>query len=449
MYPKFHSVRRREFLRLGSLIGFGVGLPSVLSPDALAVSAAGAKVKAKACVMVWLDGGPSHIDTFDPKPDAPAEVRGPFQAIQTSVPGVRVSELFPRIAQRMDQIALVRSLTSPLGEHHLGTQYLMTGYPPSPVIAYPPLVSSIAKHRAAACELGGRGGALPRSVAVPNFDVGGANLNPHGFLPPQFAPFSVQADPAAEDFAVRYLQGDLQNESPPAGSLERLERRRRFRASLAPAGQVDALTTQAFDLLRSRAARRAFSLDEESQAARDRYGRRTIGQSCLLARRLLEAGVPLVSVVHHGWDTHQALVTRLRDGFVGAKTPVGLAPSLDTALAALLDDLHERGLWEETLIVVMGEFGRTPKANAAGGRDHWPRVFSALLAGGPICGSAVIGASDRYGESPEERPVTPGDLAHTILAAMGIDARQAHLTADGRKIALADPDAAAIAEVLA
>jgi hypothetical protein len=228
-----------------------------------------------------------------------------------------------------------------------------------------------------------------------------------------------------------------------------MQRRFEFRNELAAGQGVDPLTAQAFALLSSRSAKEAFDLRRESEETRRRYGPKTIGQSCLLSRRLVEAGVPLVTVVNHGWDTHADVITRLRDGYVGAKIPVGLGPSLDQALSALLDDLRDRGLMEETLVVVMGEFGRTPKWNAAGGRDHWPRVFSVLLAGGPIRGGICWGASDRNGESPTDNPVTPADLCHTILRSMGMDATVPLPSPDGRPILVADPGGRAIEGLLA
>jgi hypothetical protein len=428
-------------------------MPEVLRRTAAAAddsaSAAGGRAIAKSCIMIWLDGGPSHIDTWDPKPEAPREVRGPFEAIATRVPGVRISELFPRLATKLDQVALLRSLTSPLGEHNLGAQYLLTGYRPSPVIEYPSLVSTIAAQLSGSAGGVGRGrGVLPQSVAVPNFRVGGGALKPEGFLPAQFAPFAVQADPAEADFAVRHLNWSEGTEKR-GDTSRRLERRRAFRRRFDGDQRLDPLTQQAFDLLGSSKARRAFAIDREPAPLRDRYGRRTLGQSCLLARRLVEAGVPLVSVINHGWDTHLDLVTRLKDGFTGAKNPVGLGPSLDRALTTLIEDLQQRGLWDETLVIVMGEFGRTPRWNAAGGRDHWPRVFSVLLAGGPVQGGAVIGSSDRHGESPADRPITPADLAHTVYTAMGIDPSAVVETDDGRPISLADRNGQVISGVLA
>ncbi|XZE53887.1 DUF1501 domain-containing protein [Planctomycetaceae bacterium SH139] len=441
---------RREFLRVGSLLGTGLTLPNLLSSTTPALADGSSTAVAKSCIFIWLDGGPSHLDTFDPKPAAPAEVRGPFSAIQTNIPGLWISELFPRLAQRMDRLAVIRSLTSPLGEHNLGAQYLLTGYQPSPVIEHPSFTSVMASQfskqalvddQSRGATKASRNNPLPPSVAIPNHRIGGSKLNAAGFLPAQFAPFSVDSDPSKADFSVRNLEFSQ-------GDIGRLQRRQRYRQWLAEEQILDPLAQQAFSLLQSSAARQAFNLDAESVETRRRYGSKTIGQSCLLARRLITAGVRLVSVVDHGWDTHLDLITRLRDGYTGAKVPVGLGPSLDMALTALLDDLEASGQLNETLVVVMGEFGRTPKWNTGGGRDHWPRVFSALLAGGPIQVGSVLGASDQQGESPHERPVTPADLAHTLYAAMGIDPRQTIMTPDARPITLGHPEATAISELL-
>ena len=433
--PSEHSLRlsRRTWLQVGGLWGLSLQLPELLANRAFATTT-NQPSQAKACILIWLDGGASHIDLFDPKPNAPSEVRGPFETLQTSLPGVHVSELLPQLAKRLDRCCLIRSVTSPLGEHNLGAQYLLTGYPPSQVLEYPTWLSTL--HR---CQTAPQSHALPSSIAVPNFDVGGANLSPNGFLPSWFAPFEIGSDPAKPDFQVRNFTPNSPLGTGGPLDTERLLRRQRFRTQMASIefgndASPDVLTEQAFALLQSENAKQAFDLAQEPASVKQRYGTRTIGQSCLLARRLVEAGVPLVSVVNPGWDTHADLVTRLRDGFTGAEIPVGLGPNLDQAVSALLDDLVDRGLFAETLVVVMGEFGRTPRANAMGGRDHWPRVFSVLLAGGPIARGAVYGSSDRFGESPDANPVTPADLAHTIFAAMGVDATNAHTTPDGRTI---------------
>lgn len=417
---------RRDFLRLGSLTAFGLGLPGLLQ-------AATAAPRAKSCILVWLDGGPSHLDLFDPKPDAPREVRGPFGAIDTDIAGVQLSELLPQLAQRLKHVALLRSMTSPLGEHNFGAQYLLTGYKPTPAIEYPTL-GAVISHERSAQEV------LPAFIAVPDFAVGGRKFSPVGFLPVNHAPLELRGDPANPDFRVQNLT------FYPGLNETRLARRQhflndldRFQSNVEHSAQstaTDPLFEQAFRLITSPSAKLAFDLHDETEKTRAAYGPRTIGQSCLLARRLVERGVPLVTVNNIGWDTHGQLVLRLKEGYSGAKIGVGLGPLLDTALAALIDDLREHGLWDSTLLVVMGEFGRTPKLNTGGGRDHWPRVFSVLVGGAGIAGGQVIGRSDAHGESPADRPITPSDLAATIYTLLGIDPRRKLLSPDGRPIAI-------------
>ena len=418
---------RRDVLTVGSLTALGLSLSDWFGRSA---SAEASNAKRRSCVLIWLDGGPSHLETFDPKPHAPKEVRGPFGTVSTSVPGVAICDLMPLSAARMKDLAIVRSVTSPLGEHNFGTHYMLTGYKPTPVIEYPSL-GAVVSHQQTKPQV------LPANIAVPDFRVGGGRMTGHGFLPSRTAPFPVVGDPAKPDFQVRDL------EFAPGLNGTRLSRRQEFVSQLDGWSRQldqDSLPTstgefeEAFRLMTSPDAKKAFDLSEESPQTRNRYGRKTIGQSCLLARRLIERGVPFVTVNNRGWDTHQDLVTRLKDGYTGAKVPVGLIPSLDSALAALLDDLKSRGFLDDTLIVVMGEFGRTPKLNTSAGRDHWPRVFSVLLAGGGVPGGQVIGSSDAVGESPADRPVTPADLARTIYTLLGIDPELEFQTADGRPI---------------
>lgn len=441
---------RREALQVG-VSAFGLSLANRFAATAADSVAKRPTRSIKSCVLIWLDGGPSHIETLDPKPLAPSEVRGPLGSISTRLPGVSLTECLPEVAQRLDRFSIVRSVTSPLGEHNFGTHYMMSGYRPTPVVEYPAFNS-------AAAFVSNYTGKLPAHVAVPDFRVGGGRFSGNGFLPGAVAPFSAGGDPAKPGFRVRDLQ--------PWFGLDsvRLSRRQEFlnrlngflenreqnsdttpEASKSPPGEFD----QAWDLITSNEARAAFDLSDEPAAVKTRYGRKTVGQSCLLARRLIERGVPFVTVNQRGWDTHADLYTRLKEGFTGARKPVGLVPSLDLAVSALSDDLADRGLLDETLIVVMGEFGRTPKLNTRGGRDHWPRVFSVLLAGGGINSGQVIGSSDRTGESPLDRPVTPADLAATIHTALGVDPATMVHTPDGRPIRLASENSHVIDELLA
>ncbi|HVK12584.1 MAG TPA: DUF1501 domain-containing protein [Gemmataceae bacterium] len=413
------TASRRDVLRVGALTALGLSLP-----DLFRLQAQAAAPKAKACILVWLDGGPSHLETFDPKPDVPADVRGPFRPIQTKIPGIAVCEHLPRTAKVIDRIAILRSMTSPLGEHGIANQYLLTGYKPSPALDDPSYGAVVARVR-------GGDPVLPPSVAVPEFRPSAGA----GFLGPAYQPFATGGDPARPDFRVRDL-------SPFAGvTADRLRRRRDFlaefdtaQAALEKAAPTDPTFEQAYRLATSPEAKRAFDLNEEKPEVRGRYGPRTIGQSCLLARRLVERGVPFVSVLNTGWDTHDSLVLQLRDGYSGAKVGVGLVPTFDQAFSALISDLHERGLLESTLVIAMGEFGRTPKLNSRGGRDHWPRAFSVVLAGGGVRGGQVVGSSDRVGESPKDDPVTPADLARTIYTLLGIDPDHELHTPDGRPV---------------
>ena len=423
------GVTRRDMLCVGGLTALGLGMPDVLRLQKLAADE-DAPAKAKSCVLIWLDGGPSHLETLDLKPKAPVEVRGPFQPIETAVPGIQISEFMPHTARMMQQVAIIRSMTSPLGEHNFGTHYLMTGYKPTPVLEYPTYGAVLAHLRP-------RNGVLPAYVSVPDFRVGGSKLTGNGYLPVSSRPFSIGSDPSKPNFRVRDLSFF------PGVTATRIARRREFVGALDRFSRlVDSSTNtpadpefeQAYRLITSREAKQAFDLSDEPKSVRQRYGSKTVGQSCLLARRLIERGVPFVTVNHRGWDTHRDLVTRLKDGYTGARVPVGLIPSLDLALTALIDDLQQRRLLDETLIVVMGEFGRTPKLNTAAGRDHWPRVFSVLLAGGGTRGGQVIGSSDAVGESPKDRPVTPADLACTIYSLLGVDSERELQTTDGRPV---------------
>ena len=420
------GVNRRDFLRVGVVSCLGLSLSDILRAQASSPANPASK-KAVSCILIWLDGGPSHIDTFDPKPEAPVEVRGDFKPIATSVAGVRICEHLPRTARIMSDVALIRSLTHELGNHDTGSRYLLTGHKPSPATDYPSLGSVVAKESDKTI--------VPPYVAIPGaVPAGGA-----GYLPGNYSPISVGGDPSHADYRVRDL------DTPEGVSFDRFSRRREMLAKIdaysrqvetspATAGR-DAFYEQAYRLMTSPAAKKAFDLSAEPDSVRDRYGRGKVGSGCLLARRLVEAGSRFVTVVDTGWDTHTGIFKALPDAlFPGS----GKLPALDHAYSALLSDLKERGLLESTLVVLIGEFGRTPKINGAGGRDHWPRAGCACLAGGSVRGGQVIGATDAFGEAPIEKPVRPEDLAYSMLQLLGVDPTRQYIAPNGRPLKILD-----------
>lgn len=404
---------RRDFLKIGALGYFGLSLPALLR----AQSANAMASKEKSCILVWLGGGPSHVDTFDPKPDAPAEIRGEFNAIETNANGIRISEHLPYLAQQMDKFAILRSVTSPEGSHERATQYLNTGYKPLPSMEFPSYGAIVAKEKGAA-----KG--MPSYVSLLNMvESQGA-----GYLGGEFAPFEA-GDPSRPGYDVRDLK-------PPVGiSLDRIDRRRsilremdeafrRVDKSSAKIASMDSYFQQAYDMVYSPQAREAFDISREPQAMRETYGATNVGQSALLARRLVEAGVRFVTISTGGWDTHQQNWTRLKNT---------LLPPVDKGVAALLGDLHQRGLLDTTMVIVMGEFGRTPKINMQrGGRDHWPHVRSVVVAGCGIQGGQVVGSSDAQGAYPAERPIRVEDLSATIMARLDIDPMKEYHAPNGR-----------------
>jgi hypothetical protein len=403
---------RRDLLKVGALGAFGLTLGDLFAfgQDRAA--------RARSCILVWLNGGPSHLDMFDLKPEAPREIRGEFKPAD-SLPGVYVSEHMPRIARRLGKLTLIRSLTSMEGNHDRATHYLLTGHHPSPAIAHPGLGSVVAKEY-------GLGRDLPSNVVIPRtLDQGNA-----GYLPPSYNAF--EANPAG----VRSLT--------PTVSLDRIERRREMvRAvddlsrAVEEGGSVAArgeFFEQAYRLLTSPRAKAAFDLEAEPAKLRDAYGPTAVGRGCLLARRLVEAGTRFVTVVDDGWDTHDNAFRRLAGTYVDGKMIYrGKQPDLDQAYSALIDDLESRGLLRETLVILMGEFGRTPKVNSLGGRDHWPRVNSALLAGAGLRATA-LGRSDAHGELPDDRPVEVEELVWTIYHLLGIDPAKKYAAPGGRPV---------------
>lgn len=403
---------RREFLCRSLAVGAGALLPGT----AFGRGAAGAAPRARAVVQVFLQGGLSHLDTFDPKPDAPVDVRGAFRSIRTAIDGEQFTELCPRLAKLADRLVVIRSLTHTEAAHERAQHNMLTGYRPSPAIVYPSF-GSVVSH-----ELGMRND-LPPYVCIPRASVTDLGT---GYLGSAFGPFDIGSDPARRGFEVKDLA--------PSSDLDpaRAQRRRQLLAQLDSgfvndADAVDATEAfyeQAWKLIDSPAAREAFRLDAEPDAVRDRYGRTGIGQSLLLARRLVEAGVRFVAVPSGGWDHHRGIVRALRRQM----------PPVDQAFAALVEDLDERGLLDSTMTLLSTEFGRTPRANRDDGRDHWPRAFACVAAGGGWKRGVVHGRTDPTGSEPESHPVSPADVAATMFAQLGIDPEKRLMSPGDRPI---------------
>jgi hypothetical protein len=420
--PDCGNASRRELLRVGTLGCTGLTLAELLAREA--ASAAPGRRKEINCIFLWLAGGPSHLETFDPKPDAPAEVRGPFGTVQTAT-GERFGELLPRLAAEARRFSVIRSLTHTDNDHDHAQRQVQSGYPFDPGLAYPSYGSVTAR------ELGSRAAGMPPYVL---FAGRGSGAEGPGYLGGAHQPLAVPGDPSAPGFSVRDL-------IPPGSiGLPRADRRRRMldaldrfeqegpeagRVRSALGGTLGAFTERAYSLITSPTAKRAFNLSEEKDTLRERYGRNILGQSCLLARRLIEAGVRFVTIPNGGWDTHLNHFEQVKRD---------LQPRLDQAYSALLVDLADRGLLDSTLVLALGEFGRTPRINRDAGRDHWPAVFSACLGGGGVRTGMVIGGSDETGAAPASRPVKVEDLAATIYRALRIDAHREFVTPQGRAV---------------
>jgi uncharacterized protein (DUF1501 family) len=417
------GVSRRDFLRIGALDGLGLALPGLLRGEARAAGA-GRHARAKSVLLVYLGGGMSHHDTFDPKPDAPPEVRGKYHPIDTNVPGLRVTEMLPHMARVMDRLALVRSGTHNNDHHETATNWVLCGRFGSAFGDYPAMGAVVAH------ELG-FSGKLPPYVAIPRNPSFTWELGKSAFLGGRYESFKT-GDPSAADFKVQDVA--------PAEPLT--ERRAARRQTLLQAvdglarqvegndqiGTYDEFQQRAAAMILSPEARGAFAIDREPDRLRDRYGRNTFGQSCLLARRLVERGVRFVTVNNGGWDHH----ARIFDG-LGKRLP-----EFDQGFSALLQDMHERGLLADTLVLAFGEFGRSPKINKDAGRDHWGPAASLLFAGAGVRGGQVIGQTDRQGGSVTRRPVAPADVACTVYEALGIDPRKPLVTPDGRPVEILD-----------
>ena len=423
--PDWNPVSRRDWLRLGGLGAFGLTLPDWLGTKA---AAAGRPNRPpRACIFLFFLGGPPQHETWDPKPDAPVEVRGDLRPIPSATPGLWVGELMPRTARLTNKIAVLRAVQTGDPAHSSSGYYMTTGVPHAPPgveNAKPGAPNDWPSLGAMVRKVWPRPTLLPAAVTLPEESANDGNLTwpgqDGGFLGRSADPWLVACDPAATGFAVPGLglPADVpaQRLADRRGLLGVMDHRPGGRA--ARDGHADRVR-QALDLITSPAARRAFDLEAEDPRTRDRYGRHRFGQSVLLARRLVEAGVPLVRVnwtrvpgaPNNGhWDTH----TKNTEGLKR------LMPLMDEAYSALLDDLADRGLLDDTLVVWAGEFGRTPRINPAGGRDHWGNAFSVALAGGGVRGGVIYGATDRIGADPKDGRVRPQDLTATVFHCLGI-----------------------------
>jgi len=431
MSPLRHNcagVSRRDFLQIGLGGTLGLGFCDLLRARASANPAA-APSKNVNCIMIWMDGGPSHYETFDPKPDAPAEIRGTFNTIPTCVPGVHFCETVPELAKAFDKFTVMRSIAHKDPNHGGGNHYMMTGSPtPVPVgcgafVTFHPSFGAMVSY-----DRGVRSG-LPAYMAMPsNTRSGGPN-----FLGGQHAPFVIGGDPNASGFQVRDVvvptdiaEARVSTRRELRASLDRMQR---FNDKLVddPAVVFDQFYQQGFDLVSSSRAQAAFDIEHEDAKIRDRYGRNDMGQRMLMARRLVEVGVSWVTINFAGWDDHR----KLFDTYKGDKLK-----KFDQGLSALLTDLHERGLMDNTLVIALGEFGRTPKVNKDAGRDHWPFAMSVLMAGAGIPGGQIVGATDVKGYHASENVYRPEDFAASLYTKMGIDPNQVLTTSTGRPIAL-------------
>jgi hypothetical protein len=415
------GVSRRSFLQVGSLGALGLSLPTLLQ----AKQAAKAKGTDVNCILIWTRGGTSHHDTFDPKPQAPVSVRGEYGVIDTAVPGVQFSEIMPTFAKEAGRFGLLRSWNPKNGSHGTADQYVMSGNKFNPSLHYPTYGSVISYHK-------GFKSAMPPFVQLGSqvdHRFGGGLA---GVLGLQHNPFEMLADPNAEKFNVRDI-------TPPQGiTMNRVDRRKKMLSVIDDLQNATDIQPRAYDaldehykaalnMITAPETKKAFEIEKEDPKLRDRYGRERFGQSCLLARRLIESGVRFVTVTDGSWDTHQK-------NFASLKTR--LIPRLDKALPQLLIDLKERGLLETTLVVWLTDFGRTPKINSASGRDHWSSAGFALMAGAGVPGGSVIGATDDEGGRPVRNEYYSEDIAATVLNKLGVPLNLIAHAPDGRPVAI-------------
>jgi len=407
------GVSRRTFLKVGSLALGGLSLPALLRQRALAREG-GKDTPRRSVILLWLAGGPSHIDMYDLKPSAPVEVRGEFKPIRTNVTGIQIGEHLPRQARIMDRLAILRSAHHTNAGHGMGSQWMLTGYQPTIEVndnIYPSCGSVVAKMK------GANEPGLPAYVNLPRV----LNLGKAAYLGASYNPFAPDNDPNSDNFQVRNLR------LPGQIDARRLGRRRellgeldKIRRDIDTRGDLEGLDTfyrDGLEMVTNTRAQKAFDIHKESLRLRDQYGRHDLGQCCLLARRLVEAGVSYVTVqAGGGWDTHA-------DNFKQLKNSLLL--KYDQALTALVNDLCERGLQDEVLVMTTGEFGRTPRINPQAGRDHWPGAMSIIYAGGGLKMGQAIGTTNTNAEHPTSKPATPGCVLSTMYHVLGIDHKHA------------------------
>lgn len=409
-------LNRRMFLHVGAVGALGLTLDQFLRLQA--AEPATKKPKAEACIHIFLPGGSAHQETWDPKPNAPVEYRGPMGVVKTKIEGEVFNECLVKTAAIADLITVCRAMSHGEAAHERGTHNMFTGYRPSPALQYPSL-GSVVSH-----ELGVRNN-LPPYVAIPTMPAPDAGS---GYLSSAYAPFSLGSDPANPGFRVQDLA--LPNGVTPERFTTRRTMLDAVNAHFAAKEKSDNLAAmdtfyqRAYGLIASEKAREAFDINKEDAKLRDTYGRNPAGQRMLMARRLIEAGVRFVTLTYGGWDMHNNIAPGIR----------GQLPAFDQAFATLITDLKDRGLLDSTLVMVSSEFGRTPKINGTAGRDHWPKVFSVVLAGGGIKKGFIYGRSDATASEPDEDALSVEDLAHTVYHCLGIDADKKLMSPGDRPI---------------
>lgn len=420
----FRHLSRRGFLHIGMLAGTSLTLPQLLRNEARAdlVDLDNFEGTAKSIIHIFLPGGLAHQESFDPKPYAPIEYRGEMKTVKTKLDGILFGETLGKTAQIADKLTVIRSMSHGEAAHERGTHNMFTGYRPSPALKYPSIGSVVSQ------QYGSRNN-LPPYVCVPNQPNEFAGS---GYLSSAFAPFSLGSDPAGNGFKVRDL--NLPNgvdDSRFASRRSALEAVNAYFQAREVSDQITAMDSfyeSAYSLISSPEARDAFDLEKEDAKLRDEYGRNTAGARMLLARRLVEAGVRLVNLTYGGWDMHDNIVRGFQNSM----------PAFDQAFARLIQDLEERGLLDETLVMVSSEFGRTPKINGTAGRDHWPKVFSVALAGGGVKKGFVYGSSNATASEPEEDAVSVEDLFKTVYHTIGIPAEKELMAPGDRPIEIVD-----------